>query len=294
MNKEEELLEILKDFGMYSLMQDLHMDYDTYVNRSFSGGEKITEEGLELISKSPELKKYLLPMVFPIKAKGVMQTQEFFIENPNKAYDKLLIILDEEDNINEIFKISYELLSNEDKFLERYRNKFTNFLSVVVERSQSLEKIKKMFTHFNDLDKSDKTDYFVLMKSFFNKGISPEEIFESIQPLNNAYLESRLIEYLKEKNVSFSFKPNNVEMYEVEEKIIIEKIIHFNTNYFMSLGYKEDDVNKKLECFADLICNEEKDIYYLIKKKDKKFSVVIKSTNEIKIDNLYQGIRNKK
>lgn len=289
MTKIEELKSILEEFGVYSLIQNLNLDYNIYVKTS-DYRDKVTPEGLKLLNNNPEVKNHILPMVFALEANGLMQTNELFIANHIQAYDKLLVVLESEEYINQIFKISSALLSNKDENWEKYRNRFAKFLGVVIEKSKSLENIRTMLVDFTALKKSDKTDYFPVIKSFLDKGISADELFSSIQSLNNSYLETRMVEYLYSKDIPFSFKINALNMYESEEKTIIEKSLHFNTNYFMSLGITEDKVNKGLEKFADLICNEE-EINYLIKRKEKKLSLITRSSNEEKINNLYKKIK---
>lgn len=289
MNRKEELKNILDSFGVYSLIKSLKLDYDSLIKRQ-DYEDKITHHGLDVLSQNPEVKNHILSMVFPLDANGLMQSHELFIANGVKAYEKLLIVLEEEKEINKIFKISSNILTNKQEGWEKYRDRFVKFLAVVIEKSQSEKNVEQMFIDFSEAKKEDKTDYLPIIISFLNKGIPADKIFKSLISLNNSYLETRMIDYLYSKNIPFSFEIKQLDMYEEEEKIVIEKSFHFNTNYFMKLGISEEKVMKSLEKFADLICNTE-EINYLVKNKSKKLSVILRSENAAKINKLYTDIK---
>ena len=290
MNRKEELKNILDSFGVYGLIKSLKLDYDSLIKRQ-SFEDKITPHGLDVLNQNLEVKNHILPMVFPLEANGLMQSHELFIANGVKAYEKLLIVLEKEQEINQIFKISSNILSNKQESWEKYRNRFVKFLAVVVEKSQFNKNVEQMFIDFSETKKEDKTDYLPVIISFLNKGIPADKIFKSLNSLNNSYLETRMVDYLYSKNIPFSFEIKQLDMYDEEEKIVIEKSFHFNTNYFMKLGISEEKVIKSLEKFADLICNTE-EINYLVKNKAKKLSITLRSENESKINKLYSEIKN--
>lgn len=294
MNKKEILKQIVEDFGAYALSSNLNLEYEDLKEKSFANNsnyrDKITEKGLDIILDHPEFKNHILPLVFALENNNLMRAHEDFIINKTRAYDNLFILMGEEDSINKIFKLSSPLMSDTDQSWTNYRNQFVDFLSVVIDKSKSSQKIKEMFNDFNEIQKSDKTDFFPLVKSFLDKRVLADKVYESIESLNNAYLETRLVDYLHQNGIAFSFKLKSLEMFELEEKIVFEKIIKFNTNYFMKMGIEEDKVLMGLEKFSELICNKE-NIFYLNKKKDKTFTLVLRSTNEKTVNTLYNDIK---
>lgn len=293
MNKQEVLKKIIQDFGMYSLANKLELDTDKLqekdINIINNHREKLSQEGIETILTHPQLKNHILSEVFSLECKSLMQNHVYFLTNPNVAYEQLYCILNDEKSINKIFTLVSKIMNNTDASMIEYRDRVVKFLGVVVNKSKNQDNIVEMFSDFVHMEKTDQTDFFPLIKEFLNKNILADKIYESIQSLDNAYLETRLVDYLYEKRIAFSFKLKNIGMFETAESIVFEKSIKFNTNFFMKLGLKEDNVIESLETLADLLCNVD-GINYLLKRKDKALNLILRSTNENKVNEIYQQI----
>lgn len=289
MEKKEVLKNLITDLGIHTLAHHLNIDYNQLIQREYHGNDKVTEEGLGILLNNKDLKTQMLDWVFPLEANGIMLPQDYFLTNPAKAYESLLLITETEHEINKIFSKSAELLSNEREDYLPYRKKFIKFLNVVIMQSESKTEVEKMFVDFNQIKKSDKSDLFPIVTAFMAKGISADRIYQSIKDLNNSYLETRIYDYVIENNLSHTFELKSLDMYETTEKIIFEKSIKFNTNYFMSFGLDEEKVLVALEKFSDLICNVD-NVIYLIKRKEKVFNLILRSENEETINDLYKQI----
>lgn len=298
MNKKEILKNLLKDFDAYTLSNNLGLKYDELKEKKFTNyneevnynGDIFTEEGLNLILNHPEFKNHILPIVFSLEGNSLTLKQDYFLTNKSLAYDSLFNLFEEEDSINKIFKICSNLMIDNREVLNKYRYKFVCFLSEIIKKSKSSKNIKEMFNDFKEMKKSDKIDFYPVLKAFLDKNILADTVYESIKSLNNSYLERTLVDYLEENRILFSFKLKNIEMFEIEEKIIFEKIIKFNTNYFMKLGITEDKVLLRLEKFSELICSKEK-INYLVKNKEKKCSLILRSNSEKEVASIYRQIK---
>lgn len=292
MEKKEVLKKLIADLGIHTLAHNLNIDYNQLIQKENEnyGNDKVTEEGLTILLNNKDLKTQILDWVFPLEANGIMLPQDYFLTKPDKAYENLLAITETETEINKIFSKASDLLSNEREDYLPYRTKFSKFLSFVVMQSKSETEIEKMFIDFSKIKKSDKTDLFSIIRAFMEKGISADRAYHSIRNLNNGYLETRIYDYVIQNKLFHTFELKKLEMYETIEKIIFEKSIQFNTNYFMSFGLNEEKVLVALDKFSDLICNVD-NINYLVKKKEKVFNLILRSENEESINDLYKQIR---
>lgn len=290
MDKKEVLKKLTNDFYIHTLCQSLDIDHNDLIERNSFDNDKIIEKGIELLLNNKSFKTKILDWIFPFDCNGIMLSQEYFLSKPDKAYEQIMALTETEEEINKIFSKSSQVLSNEVEDYLKYRTKFVDFLSLVILKSKSQKQVEKMFMDFTRIKKSDKTDLFPIISSFLDRGIAADKLYESIQELNNRYLETRLLNYVQRNNLFYTFELENVEMYETEEKIIFEKSIKFNTNYFMGLGLKEEKVLLSLEKFSDLICKID-NMNYLLKKKDKTFTIVMRSEKEETINKLYSEIK---
>lgn len=289
MDKKQLLKTLINEFGIHTLTHTLNIDYKILVDRK-NYEDKVHDQGLDILLQNKDLKNKMLEWVFPFEANGLMTTQDYFITLPLKAYEQLLNITEDETYINKIFQFSSNLLCKTDEDYQDYINKYVKFLATVVKQSKKRNEVEKMFEDFKSIEKKDKTDLSPILLAFIDKKIPADRVYQSIESLNNSYLENKLVEYLYENKIKFSFQVKKIDMFVSEEKIIYEDNIKFNTNYFMKMGVSESQVNKALETFSDSICNIP-DINYLIKKKDKTFHLVLRSEKQEVIYQLSEQIK---
>lgn len=289
MDKKEVLKKMVSDFGIYTISRKLEIEYDCLVDKN-NHQDKVHDKGLDILLANSDLKKHLLDWVFAFEANGLMTTQHYFITNPTKAYDQLLLIAEDEKEINKIFQHSSKLLCKTEQSYQEYIENYVKFLGIVIKQSKNVEQVEKMFIDFTNIKKMDKVDLFPILSSFLDKKISADRIYNSIKGLNNAYLETKLVDYLYENNIKFSFELKRVDMYDSQEKLIYEHHINFNANYFMKLGVQENKVKESLEVLFDLMC-QDCDLDYLIKKKDKTLKLILRSEKEDIVKTLSEDIK---
>ena len=199
---------------------------------------------------------------------------------------------EEEKEINKLFKMSSEIMSNKDDAIDYYRDMIASLLAEIVTQSKSQKNVIKMFEDFREMGKTDETDLFPIIKAFTDKGIDADKVYESIKDLNNAYLETRFVDYLKESKTPFGFNTEKLKMFETEEKIIFERKTRLNTNYFMSLGLHQSIVTDRLEKLTRTICSGDTNARYLFNNNDndKEFTIEIQSECEDTAIKLQQKI----
>lgn len=298
--KFQALRDIIESFTPYNVSQAFKIEYNDLVLEKENYSSHYSEMDITKILKEEELIKLLnhknlvdniFNVIFPLNdPEEYNLPHKSYVVGFKKTYEKLIILFGKEESINSIFKYCSNITNGDTKHVKKYSDFFILFLKHVVYKSENKKNIESMFLDFKSLAKNDKINFYPLLEEFVKKGISADDVFQSIKDLNNGYLEGKLVSYLNENQIDFSFEIKKNEMFKIEENIIFEKKIILNLNYFMNLGFDQEQTTQKINKFADLILKTE-DIFYLTKQKDKNLILTIKSVNEEKVNNVVQKIK---
>lgn len=288
---EERLKKIknhIEEMGVYQFTHFLDIDVKEVANEN-NYNYKLTNLGLNYLVSHKNFDEALIKCSFPENInEGIMQCHEYFLIKSEKAYQDLVLMLNDEKNKNMIFDKINNVFDDKGEYFSKYKTLFINFLTELIKQEKDLKIIQKNFQKVKENITHDKNDYSALLKTFIKKGINADEIFALINPLNNSYLESKLYHFVIENGIKCEFKPNEVNMFETEDKIIYESSINFNKNFFMKQAIEEKIVESNLETLFDLILSDE-NVYYLVTNKDKSLKLTLRSQDE----NLVKNLKNK-
>lgn len=291
---EERLKKIknhIEEMGVYQFTHFLDIDVKEVANEN-NYKYKLTNLGLNYLVNHENFDKALIYSSFPEDInEGIMQSHEYFLSNPTKTYQEIVLMLNDEKNKNMIFDKINNIFMNKGEHFSKYKKRFINFLSELVLQEKDFKVIQTNFQKVKENITHDKNDYSSLLEIFIKKGIDADEIFEIIKPLNNYYLENKIYHFVIENGIKCKFKPSEVNMFETEDKIIYETSINFNKNFFMKQAIEEKIVESNLETLFDLILSDE-NVYYLITNKDKSLKLTLRSTDENIVKNLKNKIIN--